>query len=162
MIVSRALSFFLRFAQFVCGAVVLGLVAHFLHQHHKTHAGPIGREIYTEVVAALSVVLSLIWMIPFTSTFLHYTTDFILSAAWFAAFGTLVNWIHKANCGGAFQWGGIHRGGYCGQWKATEAFSFLSAIFWLASAALGIHVVHRGTREATTSRGSRWSRRHAV
>ena len=114
----------------------MGIVAHFLHQHHKYNIGPEGREIYTEVIAALSVVLSLIWLLPFTSQFLHYPFDLVISAAWFAAFGAFVNWIHRMNCGGIFHWRGLTNGSYCSQWKAAEAFSFISACFWLASAIL--------------------------
>ena len=84
----------------------------------------------------------MIWLLPFTYNFLHYPIDFLFSFAWFAAFGVLVNWIHDINCGGAFHWGGLANGSYCGQWKAAEAFSFISACLWLASALLGIHVFH--------------------
>lgn len=72
-----------------------------------------------EVIAALSVVLSIIFFIPFTSSMLHYPLDFIMTAAWFAAFGVLVDYLHDQNCGGIFHWGGITRGGYCGQWKVS-------------------------------------------
>ena len=60
--------------------------------------------------------------------------DIIISLAWFAAFGVLVDTIKTHYCGGIFSW---HFGGWgesmCGKWKAAEAFSFLSAIVWLAS-----------------------------
>jgi len=167
MILSRLLSFIFRFAEFVCAAVVLGIVGHFLHVHHRDHVGPLGREIYTEVIAAWSVVFSLVWLLPFTSSFMHYPIDLITSFAWFAAFGALVNWIHKINCGSAFQWDGIYRGGVCHQWKAAEAFSFLSACFWLASALLSIYVFHKverntvATTDGTATR-RRWGRKSQV
>jgi len=169
MILSRALSFGLRFAEFVCSAVVLGIVGHFLRVRHKTGSGPRGREIYTEVIAAFSLVLSLVWLLPFTSTFMHYPMDVILSFAWFAAFGALVNWLHKLNCGGAFDWDGLTHGGQCNQWKAAEAFAFMSAIFWLASALLSIYVYHKVRKGETTTvatdgapRRRRWGRKSAV
>lgn len=87
MIVSRLVSLFLRFGEFVSGAVVLGLVAWFLHEHDKWGVGPVAREIYTIVIASLSVVFSLFWMIPTTHSMLHYPFDLLMSAAWFAAFG---------------------------------------------------------------------------
>ncbi|KAF2143309.1 uncharacterized protein K452DRAFT_225060 [Aplosporella prunicola CBS 121167] len=138
MIISRVVSLFLRFGQFVCAAVCLGISAHFLHEYYESepHTGPNGREIYTIIIAALSLLMSLVWLIPFTSTFFHYPFDFLLSLAWFAAFGVLVNWVHRANCGGAFHWGGITHNNYCSKWKANEAFAFISACFWLASAIL--------------------------
>ncbi|OCL09559.1 hypothetical protein AOQ84DRAFT_375732 [Glonium stellatum] len=155
-------SLFLRFGEFVCAAVVMGIVAFFLHQHHKYNIGPEGREIYTEVIAVISVVLSLVWLLPFTSQFLHYPFDLIISAAWFAAFAALVNWIHRLNCGGIFHWAGLTNGSYCGQWKAAEAFSFISACFWLASAILGWYVYHhlrdRAVATDSTTTRRRWGR----
>jgi hypothetical protein len=67
---------------------------------------------------------------------MHYPLDFLTSFGWFAAFGALVDWIHRINCGQAFNWGFIYHGGVCGQWKAAEAFSFIAAVFWLVSALL--------------------------
>jgi len=165
MILPRLFSLIMRFAEFVCGTVVLGLVGHFLRIHHKTGQGPHGREIYTEVIAAISVVVSLLFLLPFTSSFMHYPLDLILSLAYFAAFGALVNQVHRMNCGGAFAWNGILHGGVCSQWKAAEAFSFLSAIFWLVSTLLSIYVFHkvrgRDTVAATggTANGSGAGRR---
>lgn len=165
MLLSRIFSVFLRFGEFVCAAVVMGIVAYFLHQHHKYNIGPEGREIYTEVIAVLSVVLSLIWLLPFTSQFLHYPFDLLISAAWFAAFGAFVNWIHRMNCGGIFHWGGLTNGSYCSQWKAAEAFSFISACFWLASAILGFYVYHHLQNRTVATDGvathrRRWGRSH--
>lgn len=109
-----------------------GLVAYFLWQHHHYNTGPLAREIYVEVIAALSVLLSLVWMIPTLHNMLHYPMDLVMTAAWFAAFGLLVDYL-DGRCGGAFHWAGLDHGGYCGRWKAAEAFSFIAACFWLAS-----------------------------
>ena len=116
--------------------VVLGISAHLLHVHHTQHTGPLGREIYTTVISVVSVLLSLLWLLPFTASFMHYPADFLISFSWFAAFAVLVNWIHKIDCGSAFHWAGLNKSGQCNTWKAAEAFSFLSACFWLASALL--------------------------
>jgi len=150
MILSRLISLALRFAEFVCAAVVLGLDAHFLHIHHKTDNGPLGREIYVIVLSVLSVLLALVWMIPTTAAMLHVPADLILSLGWFAAFGVLVNYLHLIGCGSYFTWGGITGGSICNQWQATEAFSFLSAIFWAASAIIGIWVARDLGRRGTT------------
>jgi len=159
MIVSRAISVFLRFGQFVSAAVVLGLVAHFLHQRDKYGVGPLGRSIYTIIIASLSVLLSLAWLIPTTHSMIGYVSDFVLSAAWFAAFGVLVNWVSRMNCGGIWYWGNIAvRGSYCGQWKAAQAFSFISAIFWFASFVLGLVVVHKLNRRVAATDGTRTRR----
>ena len=122
---------------------MVGIVGHFIDDyHHNGHHGPIGREIYTEIVATVTTFFSLIWLLPFTFNFLHYPFDGLYSLAWFAAFGALVDWSDHAGCGGAFQWGGLANGSYCGKWKAAEAFSFISACLWLASMLLGVHVFH--------------------
>lgn len=161
MIVSRAVSIFLRFGEFVCAAVVLGIISWFLHQYDKFGIGPLGREVYTVIIAALSVIFSIVWLIPTTGSMLHYPADLFLAAAWFAAFGVLVNWIEKINCGGIFHWGGIlARGSYCGKWKAAEAFSFIGACFWFASFLLGVYVYHKLSRPATVDGAGRrrWGR----
>jgi Membrane-associating domain len=77
--------------------------------------------------------------IPFTYDLIRdWRMDLILSAAWFAAFGLLVNWLNADSCSGTFNWDGMANGGYCGEWKAAEALSFLSAICWLANAIIGM------------------------
>jgi hypothetical protein len=61
------------------------------------------------------------------------TVDVLISFAWFAAFGILVDAIHHLPCGSIWSW--HFRGdSVCARWKAAEAFSFLSAIVWLVSA----------------------------
>ncbi|KAF2729488.1 hypothetical protein EJ04DRAFT_580621 [Polyplosphaeria fusca] len=144
MLFSRLLSLILRIAQFVFSAIVLGLTAYFLHarRHHGT--GPLGRTIYALVLSIISVIASLIWMIPFKSTMLGYGSDFFFSAAWFAAFGVMVRWINRNNCGAIWNWSGITvRGNYCDQWRAAQAFSFLTAIVWFATFVLGVITYHR-------------------
>ena len=59
--------------------------------------------------------------------------DIILSLAWFAAFGILVDAIHKLNCGSIWHWNNFLSGDTCGRWKAAEAFAFISAFVWLVS-----------------------------
>lgn len=83
MIVSRVVSLVLRVAQFVFAAIVLGLTAYFLHQRNKYGVGPFGRTIYTLIIASLSVIASLIWMIPTKSSIAGYGSDFFFTAAWF-------------------------------------------------------------------------------
>lgn len=149
-IVSRLVSIVLRLAELAFAAVVAGVVGYYLHLWHKDHvsAWDEGRWIYTEVLAGLSLLLGLIWLIPFAHTFFVWPVDIIISLAWFASFGLLVNSLHDADCGGAFSWSGItlFHNDVCGRWKAAEAFSFLSAIVWLVSGILGIYFVWRVDR----------------
>ncbi|KAF2453873.1 membrane-associating domain-containing protein [Lineolata rhizophorae] len=164
MIISRGVSFFLRFAEFAAAAVVLGLIANFLHQHDEGNggAGPLGREIYTEVVAALAILLSVALLIPTKTSFLIYPVDLLASAAWFAAFGALVDWLDDQSCGGVWYWSNLTNDSWCGEWKAAEAFSFISACLWFASFLLGVFVYHKLAKEPTqtdgTHRRRRWGR----
>jgi len=166
MIFTRLLSLILRFGEFAFAAVVLGIMSYELHLHHKSGAGdgePFGREVYTEILAVVSLLLSLVWMLPFAHNMMHYPADFILSAGWFAAFAVLLNWLHKTDCGSAFAWAGIqHLHDECTRWRASEAFAFLAAIFWFASFVLGLMVHHRYVGQGTAAvapRRRRWGRR---
>jgi hypothetical protein len=87
MLFSRVVSVFLRFGEFVSAGVVLGLMAHLLHRYDHTHTGPLARMIYTIIIAALSALFSLVWLIPTTRSMMHYPFDLLMSVAWFAAFG---------------------------------------------------------------------------
>lgn len=151
MIVTRLLYFIFRFAQFVCSTVVMGLSAYFIHRRRNYGEGPYARLIYTLIVAVLGLLVSLFTMLPFTSNILSYTLDLVFSAAFFAAFGLLVNWIHRVDCGSAFQWGGLTNGSFCSQWKAAGAFSFLAAIFFLVSMLLGIYTTHKLRQRETVA-----------
>lgn len=85
----------------------------------------------------------MLWSLPFTYDFiLDWPMDLILSAAWFAAFGLLVNWLNANGCSSTFNWDGMANGGYCREWKTAEALSFLSAICWPASAIIGMATVY--------------------
>jgi hypothetical protein len=74
----------------------------------------------------------------------------VFTAGWAAVFGLLVRWFNGANCGSAWNWTGfsLRRSNNCGQWRAAQAFSFLSMIFWFATFVLGIITVHRLSRRA--------------
>lgn len=158
-VISRLLSVVLRVAELACAAVVAGIVGYYLHIWHKDHlsAWDMGRWIYTEVIAGLSLLLALIWLIPFAHTFFVWPIEIIISLCWFAAFGLLVDILNDINCGGAFAWGYIGDNDLCGRYKAAEAFSFLSAIFWLVSGILGIYFVWRVDRSRRNHYYGRYS-----
>jgi len=149
--------------QLAFAAIVAGLTGAYLHSLQGVDSWEQGRFIYTEVVAGLSIVLALVWLFPFSGSFIHYPADFFVSILWFVAFGLLVNWLN-GSCGYVFDWDGIgFRGtGSCSAWKANVAFTFLSALCWLVSALVGIYWVHRhrrAPREAVPRRRP-WYRSH--
>ncbi|POS70262.1 integral membrane protein [Diaporthe helianthi] len=121
--------------------------------------GPLPRFIYTEVVAGLSILLALLWLLPFSGSLIHWPVDLVISFCWFAAFGLLVDWL-GGRCGDTFDWSGLgFRGNNCGSWKAGEAFAFLSAVCWLVSALLGIYWTRRHIASGTEpTRRRRWYR----
>ncbi|EED17622.1 integral membrane protein [Talaromyces stipitatus ATCC 10500] len=147
-VISRLFSVLLRLAELACAAVVAGIVGYYLHRWSDDHlsAWAQGRWIYTEVIAGLSLLLGLLWLIPTAHTFFIWPIDIIISLCWFAAFGLLVDALDGVDCGTAFSWGYIGHNDWCGRWKAAEAFSFLSAIIWLVSGILGIYFVWRVDR----------------
>jgi hypothetical protein len=98
MILADLLSIVLRLAELAFAAIVAGLNGDYLHTVHKVDSWQLGRFIYTEAVAGISILLALIWLIPFSGSFIHWPADFIISVAWFVSFGLLVDWLGD-NCG---------------------------------------------------------------
>ncbi|KAK3901688.1 membrane-associating domain-containing protein [Staphylotrichum tortipilum] len=162
MIIVDLLSIILRLAEMAFAAIVAGINGHYLHTLRHVDSRQLWRFIFTEAVAGLSILLAIVWLIPFSGSFIHWPADFVISVAWFVAFGLLVDWLDD-NCGYIFDWGGISLDGTvsCTRWKTTIAFSFLSALCWLASTILGIYWVHRRRRTARVDgayRRRRWYR----
>jgi hypothetical protein len=91
MILTDLVSIILRIAELVFAAIVAGINGEYLHLVRHTSSWDQGRFIYTEVVASIAIFLSLIWLFPFSSSFIHWPVDFFISVAWFVAFGLLVN-----------------------------------------------------------------------
>jgi len=137
MLGSRLLNMVLRGLQLVFAALVLGVMAWFETKLHKLKSStdPHPRVIYTLTVAVVSFIAALIFFIPFTMSIVNYVWDFVMMAAWFAAFGVLVDWFGNPDC--------HHDDKWCKRWKAAEAFSLISAILWLLSMLLALVVVHR-------------------
>jgi hypothetical protein len=98
MIIADLLSIILRLAEMAFAAIVAGINGHYLHTLRKVDAGHLWRFIYTEAVAGLSILLAIIWLIPFKGSFTHWPADLVISVAWFVAFGVLVDWLDD-QCG---------------------------------------------------------------
>jgi hypothetical protein len=165
MSIPRLASTALRAAQFICAAVVLGLTSYLLHLNHKYNIGPVGRLctpplspssplsspfcythlpslVYAVVIAAISVVASLIWLLPTVHHIANYIADLLFCAMWFAVFGLLQDsYENEMMCGNKWHWEDMGlKNGMCGQWNAAQAFSFIEAILWFASFVLGLLV----------------------
>ncbi|TDZ15824.1 hypothetical protein C8034_v006939 [Colletotrichum sidae] len=158
MALDRIVQFTLRAAQLVFAAIVTGITGAYLHANDQASSWTNGRFIYTIVVSSISLVFALVWLLPFSASFVHWPMDIFLSILWFVAFGLLVNLVGDG-CGPVFDWSNIApRGDDCGRHKANIAFAFLSAIVWLASALIGLFWVRRRTAVAD-SRAPRARRR---
>ncbi|KAK7413397.1 hypothetical protein QQX98_007699 [Neonectria punicea] len=162
MALDRIVSMALRAAELVFAAIVAGVTGEYLHKSNAS-SWDLGRFIYTEVVAALSMLFALIWLIPFSGTFIHWPMDIFISILWWVSFGLLVDLI-GTGCGGIFDWNNVApRGDQCGKFKADIAFAFLSALMWLVSALVGFFWVQKRERrvaraDAAYSRRHRWYR----
>jgi hypothetical protein len=168
MALDRIVAMVLRVAELAFGAVVAALVGQYLHYNQGASSWDLGRFIYTEVVAAVAIFFSLVWLFPFSYSFIHWPVDIVISICWFVAFGLLVN-LFGDSCGYIFNWGNVDPAGdSCGKWKAVMAFAFLSAICWLVSGLIGLFWVRDRTRVAAapatthTTRRRRWYRRSRV
>jgi len=118
--------------------VVLGIIAYFLHISNSQNGGPFAREVYVVVLGSISVIVSFVWLIPFTFTFMHYPFDFLMSLGWWAAFGLIVDWTHRIDCRQFFVFRGFtfRLNAQCSKWRAAEAFACVTAVLWLLSALL--------------------------
>ncbi|MCJ1367114.1 hypothetical protein MMC16_006246 [Acarospora aff. strigata] len=144
----------LRIGELAFAATVAGLIGRYLHRVHNTRAWDHKRFIYTEVVAGLAMLLALLWLIPFNANIVHHVVDLLMFVLWMIAFGLLVNFIGPLKCGSVFSWGDITEKGTCQRWKAAVAFTFLSAMFWLASALLGMWMARRARRNVVATDGT--------
>ena len=98
------------------------------------------------------MLVALIWLIPSASTFYAWPIDIVISLAWFAAFGILVDALHGHGCARqALDFQEVGDGGFCGRWRTAEAFSFISALLWLLSALVGIWFLRREKNKAAAA-----------
>lgn len=95
MAIDRVVALILRAAELVFAAIVAGVNGEYLHNARGASSWQLGRFIYTEVVAALAMLFSLMLLIPFSSTFVHWPLDIFISINWWIAFGLLVDVSHS-------------------------------------------------------------------
>lgn len=89
-VLERIISIVLRAAQIGFAVIVAAIIGLHLHRADSS-AWSMARLIYTEVVAGIAILLGLIWLLPFSSTFTHWPVDIFVSVLWWAAFGLLVD-----------------------------------------------------------------------
>lgn len=160
MLAEDLLSLCLRIGELAFSATVAGLTGQYLHAIKGVRAWDKKRFIYTEIVAALGILVALMFLIPFASTFIHWPVDFVMFVLFMVAFGLLVNFIGPMDCGSVWNWNGITGKSECSKFKADIAFLFLASIFFFVSTLLGLYVIHRRRRAVTgaTTHRRRWYR----
>jgi Mn2+/Fe2+ NRAMP family transporter len=101
MIIPRLAFMALRLAQFICATVVLGLASYLLYLEHKHNIGPFSRLLYSAIIAATSLITSLISLVSRAiSPVTHIVADLLFCGAWFAVFGLLQDWYEDVmHCG---------------------------------------------------------------
>ena len=86
---SKALSVILRIWELCCAAIVCGIVGQYLHYLDRANVSANSRIIYTEVIAGISILLSLILMPPLKYSFYCFIIDAGVFICWMVAFGLL-------------------------------------------------------------------------
>ena len=78
MVLSRVVNIILRTAEIAFAAIVAGITGWILAKS-SSHTPGFGRFVYTEVIAALTILVALLWLIPFSWSFEHWPFDFFMS-----------------------------------------------------------------------------------
>ena len=122
--------------------VVTGIIAFYLHPYAQEKAWPAKRFIFAEVWACISVVVSVVWLVPQLSNRIPWLADFTLSIGWWVSFALILKTI---KCGQFFSLPPDDNGD-CRNWKSVEAFCFLSGVAWFVTGLFGIQFVQQRRR----------------
>ncbi|RDL30494.1 uncharacterized protein BP5553_10372 [Venustampulla echinocandica] len=145
---SKTCSVILRVCQLIAAAIVAGMLGRYLHFIATAHANAGSRIIYAEVIAGISIFVSIVLLPPLKYSFYCFALDFTL---WLTVSG---------GCESHWYWNtwGYYWGRYwytvprvsitqsaigttgCSEWRTTLAFSFLGGWAWFISGILGIYV----------------------
>jgi len=178
---TSVLSIILRGVELISAAVVTGLVGSYIHSVNNAHDSVESRMAYTMSIAAISLFVSIVLMIPFKFTFWAFGLDLALFICWMTAFGLQLNLI-SGGCNSTWYWSnwGYYWGGYyntipvgdinqsivgnawCSKWRAMVAYSFIGGWFWLMSAILGISYIIRSRGEEKKHPGNQHSHEEPI
>jgi hypothetical protein len=89
-VVSRIVQVALRVWQFFCSVIVLGILARFLDRVSDAGATRDGRIIYSIIVASISTLFAIVFVVPMLYSFLAFPADFALFVMWLIAFCLLI------------------------------------------------------------------------
>jgi len=86
---SKTCSLILRFCELSSAVVVAGIVGRYLYLLTDANAHAGSRIVYTEVIAGISILFSILLFPPLKYSFYCFFIDFILFICWIVAFGLL-------------------------------------------------------------------------
>ncbi|KAM0708840.1 hypothetical protein Q7P35_005493 [Cladosporium inversicolor] len=162
---SKVVNVVVRFFQLCSDAIILGIVGWVLHRINIGNGPNNSRLIYVEVLAAMSLVVSIVLLIPFKFVFKAWPLDIILFIMWVVAFGLLADLTGTSTCSGrwyvnywGWYWSGTASSRACSNWRAVLAFSCINWILFMVSAMLGAYV-HLGTQSSDDISGNHHRRK---
>lgn len=134
-----------RFLQFVLGLTVAGLYGTDLHNAAEAHKYADSKWVYAEVVAGLSCITVLVYMIPLVKSWALFAWDTILFILWLALFGVFGKMYINENPEGD---AGITR------MKHAVWVDLVNMLLWFITAVYGavIFFMHRRGRSLHTGR----------
>ncbi|KHN95596.1 uncharacterized protein MAM_06437 [Metarhizium album ARSEF 1941] len=148
----------LRVLQVAAAAIVAGITGYFLNQSNAS-TWDLGRFIYVEVAACLSLLVAIVFLLPYLDAFIQLPLDIILSLVWWATFGLLFQF-SGFPCEWVFEWMDVSPfDQQCGKFKADIAFSLTAAILWMASSTLNVWVIRREGRQEDADVGNHYRQR---
>lgn len=83
---SRVVSVVLRLGELTCSVIVLGLLGRFLSIVSDANVYADSRIIYATVVASMGVLFSILFILPFTYSFMAFPLDFVMFVLALVAF----------------------------------------------------------------------------
>ncbi|EQL03704.1 hypothetical protein G6O67_005391 [Ophiocordyceps sinensis] len=144
----------LRIAQLICAVIIIAIASEYMAGLKDQDAGHLSRFIFTDVVAAISLFLAFIWLIPFSSNHMNWHLDYILVLLSGAAAGWLI-YSSERDCGKAKLSDsqavskGLEEGAsVCDKWRALYVSAIISGALWLLSAGVGFFWVKKHIRTA--------------
>jgi hypothetical protein len=84
----RLVANLLRALQLASAAVVTGITGYFLY-HSNASPWDLARFIYVQAAASLSLVASIVFLLPSIDAFIQVPVDILVSLLWWTAFGLL-------------------------------------------------------------------------
>lgn len=87
---SRIASVFLRAMELISASIVAGLVGAYLHNVSNAHDHANSKLVYTVALAGISILVSLVCIVPLDPMFYGFLLDAALFVMWMTAFGLQV------------------------------------------------------------------------